>query len=256
VYGVTSDAAADTAHDVTGDPAGSRPTITVDIYSDVVCPWCYIGKRKFELGLAEVTDDPADDLGADVVVRYHAFQLDPTAPPGVATPVIDAYSKKFGGPERAARIIDHVTATAAATGLDFRMERAVRANTLLAHRLIWLAGAPDSPVPQAAMKERLLKAYFTDGLNIGDPDVLADCAAEIGYERDEIVDFLAGEGGTAEVAAELHDAYENGITAVPTYVLDGRWAVPGAQEPETFAQVLRRMADRAVKAFPGHAGRS
>lgn len=216
--------------------------ITIDIYSDVVCPWCYIGKRKFEVGLAQV----ADDLGVDVDVTYKPYQLDPTAAPGVATPVFDAYSKKFGGPERAEQIIGHVTRTAAETGLDFHMDKALRANTLLAHRLIWLAAQSASPVEQADVKERLLKAYFTDGLHIGNADVLADCAAEVGFDRDEIVDFLESERGVAEVMAELREGYENGVTAVPTFLFNGNWAVPGAQEPDTFAQVLQRMADRAL----------
>jgi predicted DsbA family dithiol-disulfide isomerase len=223
-----------------------RPTITVDIYSDVVCPWCYIGKRKFERGLAQI----AGDLDVDVEVTYRPHQLDPTAAFGLATPVFDAYSKKFGGPERAEQIIGHVTSTAAETGIEFHMERALRANTLLAHRLIWLAAQPDSPVVQAEMKERLLAAYFTDGLDIGDVEVLADCAAEVGFERDAIAEFLESDHGSAEVAAELREGYENGITAVPTYVFNGAWAVPGAQEPETFAQVLRRMADRALADTP------
>jgi predicted DsbA family dithiol-disulfide isomerase len=100
------------------------------------------------------------------------------------------------------------------------------------------------------MKERLLAAYFTDGLDIGDVEILADCAAEVGFERDAIVEFLESDRGSAEVAAELREGYENGITAVPTYVFNGAWAVPGAQEPETFAQVLGRMADRALADTP------
>ncbi len=135
---------------------------------------------------------------------------------------------------------------AAEVGLDFRMDRALRANTLLAHRVIWLAGQPGSPVAQDATKERLLRAYFHDGLDIGDPDVLADCAAEVGFDRAEMSEFLVSERGTDEVRAELDLANDNGITAVPTYVINGRWAVPGAQESETFAQVLRKMADQAV----------
>lgn len=224
------------------DTQTERPAITIDIYSDVVCPWCYIGKRKFEVGLAQVSDD----LGVDVDVTYKPHQLDPTAAPGVATPVFEAYSKKFGGPERAEQIIGHVTRTAADTGLEFHMDKALRANTLLAHRLIWLAAQPGSPVEQEAMKERLLKAYFTDGLHIGDADVLADCAAEVGFDRDEVVEFLESDRGLAEVMAELREGYENGVTAVPTFVFNGNWAVPGAQEPDTFAQVLRRMAARAL----------
>ncbi len=92
------------------------------------------------------------------------------------------------------------------------------------------------------MKERLLKAYFTDGLDIGDAEVLADCAADVGLDRSAVLEFLASDRGTAEVAAELDEARDEGITAVPTYVFNGKWAVPGAQEPETFAQVLRKMA--------------
>ena len=217
------------------------------MWSDVVCPWCYIGKRKFASGLARVEAELAEeglDVGFDV--SYHPYQLDPTAAPGAAAPVLDAYAKKFGGPERAAAIIATVSERAAEVGLDFRMDRALRANTLLAHRLIWLAAQPDSPVSQDAVKERLLQAYFHDGLNIGDPDVLADCAAEVGFDPDAVRDFLASERGTDEVRAELDVASDNGITAVPTYVVNGRWAIPGAQEPETFAQVLRKMADQAV----------
>ena len=229
------------------NPEATLPTVTVEVWSDVVCPWCYIGKRKFASGLARVEAELAE-AGVDVAfdVSYHPYQLDPTAAPGVAGPVIDAYAKKFGGPERAEAIIANVSERAAEVGLDFRMDRALRANTLLAHRLIWMAGQPGSPVAQDAMKERLLRAYFHDGVNIGDPDVLADCAAEVGCDRDEIHEFLASGRGTDEVRAELDHASDNGITAVPTYVVNGRWAIPGAQEPETFAQVLRKMADQAV----------
>ncbi len=229
------------------NPDTTRPTVTVEVWSDVVCPWCYIGKRKFASGLAQVEAELADvGLEVDFDVSYHPYQLDPTASPGAAGPVIDAYAKKFGGPERAAAIIATVSERAAEVGLEFRMDRALRANTLLAHRMIWLAAEPDSPVAQDVMKERLLKAYFHDGLDIGDPDVLADCAAEVGFDRDEVSEFLASGRGTDEVRAELDVAGDNGINAVPTYVVNGRWAIPGAQEPETFAQVLRKMADQAV----------
>ena len=185
-------------------------------------------------------------VGVDFDVTYRPFQLDPTAAPGAAQPVIDTYAKKFGGPERAAEILRTVTERAAEAGIEFHMDRALRANTLLAHRLLWFADQPGSPVAQADLEERLLQAYFTDGLNIGDPDVLASCAAEIGFDRDAVVEFLGSDGGSAEVAAELAAGRDEGITAVPTFVFDGRWAVPGAQEPETYAQVLRKMATRAI----------
>lgn len=217
--------------------------VTIDIYSDVVCPWCYIGKRKFEAGLELLA---GEDLGVDFDVTYRPFQLDPTAAPGAAQPVMETYAKKFGGPKQAAQILQTVTERAAEAGIEFHMDRALRANTLLAHRLLWLAVQPESPVAQADLKERLLKAYFTDGLNIGDPEVLADCAAEIGFDRDAVIEFLESDRGAAEVAAELAEGRDEGVTAVPTFVFEGRWAVPGAQEPETYSQVLRKMAASAI----------
>jgi predicted DsbA family dithiol-disulfide isomerase len=220
----------------------TRPTITIDIFSDVVCPWCYIGKRRFEKGLAQIDED----LGVDFDITYRPYQLDPTAAPGVATPVVEAYAKKFGGPERAEEILAHVTSTAAEDGITFNMDKALRANTLLAHRMIWFAGRPGSPVEQADMKERLMQAYFTDGQHIGSPEVLVDCAVELGFDRGRVEAFLSSGEGMADVEAELDDARDNGITAVPTYVFDRQWAVPGAQDADTFANVLRKMAAKAL----------
>ena len=220
----------------------------VEIWSDVVCPWCYIGKRRFERALAEL------DGELDVDVVYRPFQLDPTASPGTSMPVAEAYARKFGGPEQAQAIIDRVTAVAAEAGIEFRLDRALRANTLLAHRLLWLA-EPPCPIPQATLKERLLRAYFIDGLDIGDPDVLADCAADVGFDRDEVVQFLDSDDGSDEVATMLASAHDAGITAVPTYVIDGQWAIPGAQDPDVFVQVLRRFAAKAREVGEEQQGR-
>jgi predicted DsbA family dithiol-disulfide isomerase len=209
-----------------------RPRVEVEIWSDVVCPWCYIGKRRFEAALAQITDE------IDVDVAFKPFQLDPTASPGKAGPVIEAYARKFGSRERAQEIIDHVTEVAAESGLEFRLDRALRANTLLAHRLLWLAQTKGR---QIAMNERLLKAYFIDGLDIGDPDVLADCAADVGLDRDEVRAFFDSDAGLSEVRAEIEAAADMEITAVPTFVFDRKWMVPGAQDPDTFATVLRRV---------------
>jgi len=236
-----------TAHEGIPTHGTTAPTVTIEVWSDVVCPWCYIGKRRFAAGLERVEAALADeDVRVVFDVSYHPYQLDPTAAPGVSGPVVEAYAKKFGGRERAEAILANVTATAAEVGLEFNMDKALRANTLLAHRMIWMAGQPDSPVAQDAMKERLLRAYFTDGLDIGDPDVLADCAAEIGVDRAAAMAFLESDRGTAEVAEELDRANDHGITAVPTYVVNGQWAIPGAQEPATFERVLRKMADQTV----------
>jgi len=212
-----------------------RPSLTVEIWSDVVCPWCYIGKRRFETAAAALRDE------VDLQVVFRPYQLDPTARAGTAQPVVEAYAKKFGGPERAAQIIQHVSTVAAQEGLTFRMDRALRANTLLAHRLLFLA---EGSGHQYALKEQLLQAYFCDGLDIGNPEVLADCASTVGMQREVVLAFLHSDDGTAEVQQMLQLAAQAEITAVPTFVIDGRWAVPGAQDPETFVNGIRRMMQR------------
>ena len=205
----------------------------VEIWSDVVCPWCYIGKRRFEQALEQF------DGRDDVEIVFKPFQLDPTAPPGVATPVADVYARKFGGPERAAQIIGHVTGIAEASGIEFNLDRAVRANTLLAHRLLWFA---EQRGVQIALKEELLRAYFTDGRNVGDPDVLVELATRVGFDGAEVESFLASDEGSAEVRADLEIAAASEITGVPTFVFDGRWTVPGAQDVDVFERVLQRVA--------------
>lgn len=203
----------------------------VEIWSDVVCPWCYIGKRKFAAALEQF------DARSQVQVSYRAYQLDPTAPPGGAQPVREVYARKFGGADQAAAIIDRVTGVAAEVGLDFRLDRALRANTLDAHRLLW---SVDGTELQDPLKERLLHAYFHDGLDIADPDTLCELGTHVGLDPDGTRSFLASDRGIGEVREQLAQAAAYGITAVPTYVIDGRYSVPGAQEPETFLRVLER----------------
>ena len=216
--------------------------LRVEIWSDVVCPWCYIGKRRFERALEALRTGP-DPVEIDVV--YRAYQLDPTAPKDRATPVAEAYAKKFGGPERATAIIDHLTRTAAEDGLSFRMDLAQRSNTLLAHRLLWWAGQHGEPT-QCALKEALLAAYFVEGRHVGDPEILAGVAAPVlALTIDDVLTFLASDAGVGEVNEELARAAIHGITGVPTYVIDGQWAIPGAQDSDTFERVLRRAAARA-----------
>jgi predicted DsbA family dithiol-disulfide isomerase len=220
--------------------------VIVEVWSDVVCPWCYIGKRRFETAATRLADDPEFDRQLDVV--YRPFQLDPNTPPGTTMPAVDAYARKFGGPERAAAIIDHVTDIAATEGLEFHLDRAQRANTRDAHRALWYARHSGPAGAQGALKERLLAAYFTDGSNIADPELLAAEAGRAGLDRDNVLGMLASDEGIAEVSESLTFAADAGITAVPTYVIDGRWSIPGAQDPDVFVQVLRRLADRAERA--------
>jgi predicted DsbA family dithiol-disulfide isomerase len=214
--------------------------VLVEVWSDVVCPWCYIGKRRFAAALQQLADDPTFD--ADVEIVYKPYQLDPKAPPGTAMPVIDAYARKFGGPERAQALIDHLTATAAADGLEFHLDRAQRANTRDAHRILWYAAQHGGAAVQDALKERLLSAYFTRGRNIGDTDVLCEEAVAVGLDADAVRRLLDSDEGRVEVERDLADAAEAGIAAVPTYVIDRRWSIPGAQDPDVFVQVLRRLA--------------
>src|SRR6266508_2419338 len=156
----------------------ANDTIHVDVWSDVVCPWCFIGKRRLERALDSLRDDPTFDV--DVEVVYRPFQLDPRARLGVAEPLADAYTRKFGGPEQAAAMIERVTTVAAAEGLEFHLDRALRANTADAHRLLWWVLGEDGPSTQSALKEALMLAYFTEGASIGDHDVLVERARQCG----------------------------------------------------------------------------
>ncbi len=208
--------------------------IDVEIWSDVVCPWCYIGTRRFRAGLDAFLADHPD---VEVRVAYRAFLLDPTAPVGPGAPVVDVYEKKFGGADQAAAIIERVTAEAEGEGLEFRLDIAKRANTILAHRLLALG---EHRGRQAEVKEALLRAYFSEGREIGDAETLVDLAAEAGLDRDETEAWLAGDGGRAEVADHLEFAAGAGITSVPTFVFDRSFGVAGAQAPEVFTRALEQ----------------
>ncbi|MEZ5216713.1 MAG: DsbA family oxidoreductase [Ilumatobacteraceae bacterium] len=161
----------------------------IEVWSDVVCPWCYIGKRKLELALSQYE-------GPEPEVRYRAFQLDPRAPHGPGMPVREAYAKKFGGEEAADRILQRVTEAAAEVGLGFRLDRAIRANTLDAHRL--LALALEEGV-QRQLKEELLQAYFVDGQDIGASSTLVERGVSAGLAEDRIREWLDGPGGLDRV---------------------------------------------------------
>ena len=216
----------------------ANTALRIEIWSDVICPWCYIGKTRFDQAVERLGDE------IDLEVTYRAYQLDPTARPGVTEPVAEAYSRKFGGPDQAHQVISRVTSAAAEDGIDMRLDRALRANTLLAHRLLWWASTPECPASQAAVQDRLMRAYFTDGDDIGDPERLAELLSDLGVDPAATTDFLAGDAGVAEVAREIERAGEHGISAVPTFVVDGQWAIPGAQDVDTFERVLRRLAER------------
>ena len=219
----------------TTDSATPTNKLSVEIWSDVVCPWCFIGKRRFEAAL-EIFETAHPDIEIDVA--YRAFQLDPTAAPGVIEPVRQAYEKKFGGPEQASQIIDRVTAEAAAEGLDFNMDIALRSNTLAAHRLLALA---EKQGCQHELKERLMQAYFSEGIAIGDVDELVRLGEEVGLDPETARSWLDSDGGKAEVLESLQYAGAAGITSVPTFVFNREHGIPGAQPAELFVKVLEEL---------------
>ena len=222
--------------------------VRVDVWSDVVCPWCFIGKRRFDRAVAILREK---GVTAPIEVVYRAYQLDPTAPVADPTPVPDAYAKKFGGRDRAEQILAHVTGIAAAEGIEFRMHEALRANTTLAHRALhWsLAVATGAgPDAQARLKESLLSAYFTEGRDVGDADVIARCADRAGLDGSALRTWLDGDGGKLEVVSDLRGAMDREITGVPAFVIDDAFLVPGAQDTETFVNVIERILARRAAA--------
>ena len=208
----------------------------LEIFSDVVCPWCYIGKRRFDRA---VTNLATAGINLILEVNYRPFQLDPTAPIGAPSPVRDAYAKKFGSQERADEILKHVTTVAATEGINFQMDIAVRANTSRAHRLIALAQTTE--LDHTKLKESLMIAYFCEGRDISNIDTLIDIGLTFGLNHAQVSEMLNSEQSSQQLDADLSRARELGVTAVPTYVFNEQWSVPGAQDTETFERVLKKL---------------
>ena len=215
--------------------------VRVEIWSDVVCPWCFIGKRRFEAAIARLREKGVTE---PIEVVYKAFQLDPTAPAGVATPVVDAYAKKFGGRERAEQILRHVTDVAAQDNIEFNMDIAVRANTILAHRALHWVLSHHGAETQSAFKENLLSAYFTEGRNVGDADVVASCAQTLGLDSSALRLWLDTDEGNSEVLEDFQGAAAREITAVPSFVIDNKFLIPGAQDIDVFINVMERVLSK------------
>lgn len=206
----------------------------VDIFSDVVCPWCAIGKRRFEAALGRF--EHADEIE----VVWRAFELDPNAPARREGDYADRLARKYGmSREHAVAAHENLTATAAAEGLDFHFDRAQPGNTFDAHRLLHYA-VETGPGLQDALKERLFLAYFTEGEPIGDPETLVRLAAEVGLDRQQCAEILASDRYAAAVRADEREAHELEVTGVPFFVVDGKFGIPGAQDAETILGVLRR----------------
>ena len=211
----------------------------VEIFSDVICPWCYIGKQRFDRAVANLT---AAGFNLNLEVTYRPFQLDPTAPLDSPTPVREAYAKKFGSLQRADEILSHVTTIAAAEGITFRMDIAQRANTSRAHRLIALAQSTE--LDHTKLKELLMIAYFCDGKDISNIDTLVDISLSFGLDSNQVSNMLNSGFGQDQLDSDLLRANELGVTAVPTYVFNEQWSVPGAQDSETFERVLKKLSQQ------------
>jgi predicted DsbA family dithiol-disulfide isomerase len=204
--------------------------VTIDVVSDVMCPWCYIGKRRLEKAAAAQPEIALD-------VQWRPFQLDATIPPeGMDRRIY--LERKFGGADAAERVYAPVRAAGEAEAIPFAFDRIRRApNTINAHRLIRWAGQAGL---QEEMVERLFRLYFLDGGDLTDAGVLADAAAEAGMERALVERLLAGEADIAEVREEIKAAQRMGITGVPTFIIAGRYAVVGAQPAEVLADAIAK----------------
>jgi predicted DsbA family dithiol-disulfide isomerase len=203
----------------------------IEIYSDIACPWCYIGKRRFERALGAFPQP--------VEVVYRPYQLVPDAP-AVATPHRAWLAERYGPQSRA--MDDRVAALGATDGIRYDFDAALHANTFDGHRLLHLAATEYGLPVQHELKERLLAAHFSDGVDVGDQTALTEVAVAAGLDRARVVAYLASDEGRTEVAAELAEARELGINSVPTFVIDGTWAIQGAQETSTFLRALEQAA--------------
>ncbi|MET8202175.1 DsbA family oxidoreductase [Micromonospora taraxaci] len=208
----------------------------IEIYADVICPWCYIGKRRLDEAIASYE--------GEVTVRYRPFQLDPSPVPE-PLPLVEALAGKFGGPERARQMVDHVTQVAAGDGLRLDYDRAVIANTFDAHRLVSYATDHGRA---AEMVEALYQAHFNNGVDVGSREALAALAGDIGLDAADARRFLDSDERVADVEAQLATARDLGITGVPMFVLAGKYAVSGAQEVQTLLAAIAEVEQREAAA--------
>jgi predicted DsbA family dithiol-disulfide isomerase len=206
----------------------------VDIWSDVVCPWCYIGKRRFEAALVRFPHK------SEIHLTWRSFELDPSAPPSPDRTghYVEHLAHKYGTTtDQAQLMIDRVTSAAAEEGLSYRFDIARRGNTFDAHRLLHLAlrnGVQDE------LKERLDHATFTEGLPVSDHQALTEVAVEVGLDEIEVKEVLTSDTYADAVRADEAQARTYGISAVPFFVIDGKYGIAGAQPSEVIADALER----------------
>lgn len=220
------------SHDVAH---GVTETVKVDIWSDVACPWCFIGKRRFETAAAEFAEG-----GGALEVEYHSFELAPDTPVDFDGTEVDfLVGHKGMAPAQVESMLAQMTELATTEGLSYDFAALQHTNTIKAHELLHYAKTQGR---QLDMKERLLAAYFEEGRHVGRIDDLADLAAEIGLDRAEVVEALKSGQHVADVQADKDQAIAYGISGVPFFVIDKKFGVSGAQDPSVFVEVLQKAA--------------
>jgi predicted DsbA family dithiol-disulfide isomerase len=209
----------------------------IEVWSDIVCPWCYIGKRRLESAL--------EDFDEDVEIQWRSFQLDPSAPKKQEKPLDEGLAAKYRvSVDRARQMLTQMTDTAKQEGLDFDFDSAQGGNTLDAHRLLHLAKEEGL---QGELKERLLSAYMTEGRPISDPNDLAKLAGEVGLDEAEAREILESDQFEDEVRRDVAEARQFGVTGVPFFLIDEKYGVSGAQAPETLLDVLQRARAKSAE---------
>lgn len=216
------------------------PSLHVEIWSDIACPWCLVGKRRFEAGLARF------EHAADVTIRWRSFELDPSAPrtlePGVS--YVERLARKYrASPGQAQVMIDRMVAMAREDGIEMRFDIIRPGNTFDGHRLVHLGRERGI---QDAVKDRLLRGYLCEGEAIGEPETLIRLGADAGLDAAEAREVLATDRFADAVRADERIARELQITGVPFFLIDGRFGVPGAQLADTMLAVLRQAWERAA----------
>jgi len=222
--------------------------ISIDIWSDIACPWCYIGKRNLEKGLEAVA---GDDDAPQVNITFHSFELSPDTPVDFDGDEIDFLSGHKGMPrEQVEQMLSHVTGVAENAGLQYRFDLLQHTNTVKAHELLHFAKANDL---QHEMEERLMSAYFTEGKHVGRVDDLVELATEVGLDADQAREALESSRHLQDVRQDQAQAQAYGIQGVPFFVIDGQYGISGAQPPAAFENVLRDLWAKRGEAQPEEA---
>lgn len=209
-----------------------KPKIKIDVVSDVVCPWCYIGKRRLERAVAELSST------YDFDIEYHPFELNPTTPESGLNQK-EYLTKKFGGEDRYKELTARVTGVASEEGLNFDFSKQpVSPNTRKAHSLIQFARSEGK---QLAVKEAFMKAYFTDGIDLSKKENVVDVAVQAGLDKEKVESVLADENAPIQVALAEQELSKLGISGVPFYIINNKYGVSGAQSSETFIKAFHEI---------------